>query len=118
MTEKTKADLILERLDQLEKKYETGLSEIRAAKNVVTPEKHEEPQKGHKDIDEQLACPTCKGKMLERLRPEIEKDLRPLILKEVKEKLKSKEIVTCDGCGEIVEKTQEECHTCHGKHAH
>jgi hypothetical protein len=78
MSEKTKADLILERLDQLEKKYETGLNEIRAAKNVVAPEKHEEQPKGHKDLDEQLACPTCKGKMLEKLRPEIEKELKPL----------------------------------------
>ncbi len=76
--------------------------------------KHEE-LKGHKDLDEQLACPTCKGKLLEKLRPEIEKDLRPAILKEVKEKLKSPDNVICEGCGEIVKKDEESCPSCHGK---
>lgn len=101
---------------QLKQATAAIIAEIKSSKTLI-PEKHDEP-KGHKDLDEQLACPTCKGKMLEKLRPEIEKDLRPAILKEVKEKLKSKELVTCDGCGEIVGKEEENCPTCKGKHAH
>ncbi len=115
MTEKTKADLILEKIEALEKKYETGLSELKAAKAVVEPEKDvhvvmPESAKGHKTIEEVADCPTCKAKLIEKFRPEI--------LKEVKEKLKSKELVTCTDCGEIVEKTERECPTCHGTHAH
>lgn len=115
MTEKTKADSILEQIAALEKKFETGLSELKAAKAAVEPEKPEhsampDSAKGHKTIDEVAECPTCKQKLLEKFRPEI--------LKEVKEKLKSKELVTCNDCGEILEKTREECPTCHGTHAH
>ncbi len=115
MTEKTKADSILEQIAALEKKFETGLNELKAAKAAVEPEKDvhvamPDSAKGHKTIDEVADCPTCKAKLIEKFKPEI--------LKEVKEKLKSKELVTCDGCGEIIEKQREDCPSCHGTHAH
>jgi uncharacterized protein with PIN domain len=111
---KKSSEVLAEQIESLRKEI---IAELKKSSTTSTPEKHEEP-KGHRDLDEQLACPTCKGKILEKLRPEIEKELKPLLLKEVKEKLKSKELVTCDGCGEIVEKEISDCPTCHGKHAH
>jgi rubrerythrin len=112
--QKKSSEVLAEQIESLRKEI---IAELKKSSMTLTPEKHDEP-KGHKDLDEQLACPTCKGKMLERLRPEIEKELKPLLLKEAKEKLKSKDLVTCDGCGEIVEKTEESCPTCKGKRAH
>src|SRR3972149_9944313 len=79
-----------------------------------TPEQHEE-KKSHGTLKEIEACPTCSEKF--KLKAYLETK-KALALKEVKEKLKSKELVTCDGCGEIVEKTVEECPSCHGRKAH
>ena len=63
---------------------------------------------------EMFDCPTCGDPYLKeaetRLRPKIEKDQR--------EKIKSmKEPVICEDCGEVVEKTAEECPSCHGRKA-
>ena len=113
MTEKTKADLILKEVKELQKKFETGLNEIKAARAAIEPAEHvsmPDSAKGHKTIDEVADCPTCKAKLIEKFRPEI--------LKDVKEKLKSKDLVVCDDCGEIIEKERENCPTCNGKHAH
>lgn len=82
------------------------LSELQKSQTTST---HEEPKQklAIEHIDE---CPTCRNQFKEKLKPEL--------YKEFKEKLKSKELLTCDGCGEIVEKTETECPTCHGTHAH
>jgi DNA-directed RNA polymerase subunit RPC12/RpoP len=106
MSEKKLSDLIMERLEKLEKNQPSPTTST------------SEEAKGHKDIDEQLACPTCRAKIVAKLKPEIEAGLRPTLLKEVKEKIKNKELLTCDGCNELVEKEADECPTCHGKHAH
>lgn len=96
---------------QLKQATEAIIAAIKSSK-TSTPSQHEH------SIDEVADCPNCKPKLIAKFKPEIEKDLRPVILKEVKEKLKSKELVTCDGCGEIVEKESLECPNCKGKHAH
>ena len=123
MSEKTKADLVLEKIESLEKQFQTGLNELKAAKAAVPSEIHEhaampESAKGHRTIDEVADCPNCKPKLIEKFRPQIEKELRPALLKEFSAKLKSKDLVTCDDCGEIVEKTETECPSCHGRKAH
>ena len=94
---------------------ENLLKELKAQLSKTSTPEHEhvampESARGHKTIDEVVDCPNCKPKLLAKFRPEI--------LKEFKEKLKSKEIVTCDGCGEFVEKTESECPSCHGHKAH
>lgn len=86
-------------------------------------EKHEheampESARGHKTIEEVAECPNCKPKVMAKLRPEIEAELRPALMKEVSAKLKSKDLVTCNGCGEFVNKSDPECPNCHGKTAH
>lgn len=105
---KKPSELILEKLTAMEKELQ------KLKKTTLTPEPEHvampESAKGHKTIEEVADCPTCKAKLIEKFRPEI--------LKEVKEKLKSKELVVCTDCGEIVEKTERECPTCHGTHAH
>lgn len=80
--------------------------------SLALPEHEAMPEsaRGHKTIDEVADCPNCKPKLLAKFRPEL--------FKEFKEKIKSKELVTCDGCGEIVEKSTEECPGCHGHKAH
>ena len=93
---------------------------MKKSSTTSTPEHPAMPeaQRGHKTIDEVAECPTCKAKLIEKFKPDIEKDLRIDLLKEFKEKFKNKTLVTCDGCGEIVNKSDIECPTCHGKHAH
>jgi rubrerythrin len=82
-----------------------------------------EAKRNHATIEEIESCPNCSEKFKlkdynEKKRSEIETQLRPAILKEVKEKLKSKQLLTCDGCGEIVGKEETECPTCKGTRAH
>lgn len=120
--EKTKADLILEQLQKLKTDYEKGKTDletaIKALSDVKPPDQHQATQ-GHKTIDEVADCPNCRPKLIEKFKPDIEKELRPIIEKELKEKHKSiKEPVVCDGCGEVVEKTEKECPSCHGRKAH
>jgi uncharacterized protein with PIN domain len=95
----------------LEEKQATWLS---STTSISKEEKHEhtampDSAKGHKTIEEVADCPTCKQKLLDKYRPEL--------YKEFAQKLKSKELVTCEGCGEIVRKTEPECPTCHGTKA-
>lgn len=89
----------------------------------VAPELEHEAKRNHSSIEEIEACPNCSEKFRlkdynDKKKAALEAELRPAILKEVKEKLKSKQLLTCDGCGEIVEKTLDECPTCKGTHAH
>lgn len=88
-----------------------------------TESSEHEAKRNHATIDEIESCPNCSEKFKlkdynEKKKAEFANSLRPAILKEVKEKLKSKQLLTCDGCGEIVEKTVDECPTCKGTHAH
>lgn len=112
MSEPKKQSVILqEQIDALKKELET----LKKPKpETSTPESEHvampDSAKGHKTIDEVADCPNCKPKLLEKLRPEL--------FKEFKEKLKSHELVTCDGCGEIVGKEEKECPGCHGTRAH
>ena len=106
MTEEKYEDKVLNLLKKLVEQATPKPPNTESSEHVSMPDS----AKGHKTIDEVAECPTCKTKLIEKFRPEI--------LKEVKEKLKSKELVTCDGCGEIIEKTREDCPTCHGTHAH
>lgn len=69
-------------------------------------------EKGHRDLDEQLACPTCRAKILEKIKPTIETD----VLKALREKQKSfKKPRLCEDCGELLDASQEkDCPGCHG----
>ena len=117
MSEKKPSDLILERLDQLEKMIKTT--------STLKPELEE--RKLHGTIEEIEACPNCSEKFKLKdyndekraeWEPSIAEKAREKAFKEFKEKLKSKELLTCDGCGEIVGKDEKECPTCHGHKAH
>ncbi len=110
MTEEPKkaSEILLEKLEAFRKEM---IAEIKSSK-TSTVDIGKLGQ--HQNIEEVAECPTCKAKLIEKFRPEIEKDL----LKSVKEKLKSKDLVTCIGCGEIVSKEEKECPSCHGKYAH
>lgn len=111
MTEEKYEEKVLKALNQL----------VEQTKPKPPPvESSEEHGKENKEsaIEHIDSCPTCRNQFKEKLRPEIEQALRPALLKELKAKLKSQELVTCSGCGEIVEKTVEECPSCHGRKAH
>ena len=110
MSEKKASEILLEKLEAFRKEM---IAEIKSSKTSTPEHEHvamPESAKGHKTIDEVADCPNCRPRLIEKLRPEIEKEL--------KEKHKSlKEPTICKGCGEIVEKTAEECPSCHGRKA-
>ena len=68
-----------------------------------------EAQRGHKTIEEVADCPTCKQKLIDKYRPEL--------FKEFNAKIKSKELVTCLDCGELVNVKEPNCPTCKGTRA-
>lgn len=120
--EKTKADLILEKIAVLETELQSLKKDSKApvVPEKPEPEKHSEESRGHKDIDEILSCPNCKPKVLEKVKPEISKELEPAIteavLKAEREKHKKmKSPRLCEDCGEILDaKENKDCPTCHG----
>lgn len=81
-----------------------------AQKSAESSEKHEE-KKAHETFQELIDCPDCYPKIEALVMPKV----KPKIVKEIGEKLKSEELVICKECGEIVGKETEECPTCHGR---
>ena len=77
--------------------------------STTSTHKHQAETQEHKSLEDLLSCPTCAEKLRVKLKPEI--------TKEIKEKLKSKELVKCVNCGEIVNAKEEDCPTCHRKDA-
>ena len=122
MSEKKPSDLILERLDQLEKRLLTTSTVEFGKASSALPE--HEAKRNHSTIEEIESCPNCAEKFKlkeynDKKKAVLEAELRQAILKAERERIKSlREPVRCDGCGEIVEKTEPECPSCHGTHAH
>ena len=107
------AKLLSERMESnlkaFQEKEKPSLSSMAENTNII-PEKHEhDTPKGHKSVEDVADCPTCHQKLLGRFRPEL--------YKEFKEKIKSKELVTCLDCGEIVDVKESNCPTCKGTRA-
>ena len=98
---------------ELSESVERIIMEIKSSKTST----HEhaampQAQQGHKTIDEVAACPTCKPKLLEMLKPDVEK----IVLQTQREKHKSmKHARLCTDCGEVLDGEKEEnCPNCHG----
>jgi RNA polymerase subunit RPABC4/transcription elongation factor Spt4 len=75
-------------------------------------------QKQESGLEHYRNCPTCHKEINE----EAAKELTPEFVKkfnlEAREKHKSmKKPVICEGCGEIVDKSDRECPSCHGTRA-
>ena len=85
------------------------LEALRNKSSMMSP-KQEGVTDSHRNIKDLLDCPTCKKQVKDAVAPEL--------LKELGEKIKKKELVTCDGCGEIVNRDAADCPTCHGTTAH
>ena len=100
-----------ENLKSLEEKQNLWLKTTSTPK---TEEKHEhtampDSARGHKTIEEVADCPQCKQKLIDKYRPEL--------FKEFNTKIKSKELVTCLDCGELVNVKEPNCPTCKGTRA-
>jgi rubrerythrin len=105
--QKKMSDILREEMAVQQKKIEELEAKIVQLSTTSTTEKPSETKKlAIEHIDE---CPTCREQFKEKLRPEI--------FNEFKQKLKNKDLVKCDGCGEIVGKDDAECPSCHGKRA-
>jgi DnaJ-class molecular chaperone len=122
--EKTTADLILEKIEALEKR----LDEEKAAKAAEETHVHhdspspiqtavqpqQEPKKQPESgLDHYRNCPTCH----KEINAEAKKELEPEIIKDatqkIREKVKSfKEPVVCTDCGEVNEFNKEPCTSC------
>jgi len=100
--------------EEQQKKTQTSTPGELKNETNVKEKPHEEPKK-ESAIEHYKACPTCH----ESINAEARKELEPDILKTQREKVKSmKKPVVCEGCGEIVEQSTNECPTCHGRKAH
>lgn len=109
--EKPLSQILIERMDNQDKKFESLKTLLEANLKPPEiekpePEKHdkEEASQGHKTIEEMLACPTCGPK------------LRDEVLKKEKE-IRDKKPFVCSTCGNGVDKDEPTCPTCGGKHA-
>lgn len=124
MTEeqKTKADKIIEEMEQLRQDYKSGSSDLKTALTTLTQKSDEfnalikemkqsqthTESSGHKNLDELADCPNCKPKLLEKFKPDILKAERD-------KRLKMKQPKLCEDCGEIVDYDKEKnCPTCKG----
>lgn len=100
------SELLMRELEKIQKQ----LDEIRKSSTTSTPEHAGMPEsaKGHKTTEEVADCPNCRPVLIEKLRPQI--------LKEQREKIKSMNRPNrCDDCGEVYDKnTERECPSCHG----
>lgn len=111
--QKTKADLILERINAIQADWQTEFNKIKVELGKVQPETH---NANHKDVDDLLNCANCKAKVLEKIKPDIEKQISESVLKAKREKNKAmKKPVLCEDCGEVLDREQEEnCPSCKG----
>jgi len=113
LTEQPKkmSELIKEQIANLEKNLKSlEAKQDQWLKTTLTPETHNhDAPKGHKTVEEVIECPTCKQKLLDKMRPEL--------FKEFSTKIKSKEIVECLDCGEMVNVKETNCPTCKGTRA-
>ena len=110
MTEPEKqklSDFLNQHLESLKKDTLLLIEErLKSISDLNKQEKHDDKHTHtSKDV---FDCPECGNVYLE----EAKKRVSPKIMKEFKEKLKNKEFIKCDGCGEIVERTEEQCPDC------
>jgi len=102
--EKKASELILERIEKLEKTLLEKKEAAAPPAEIVKPADPSEPAKGHKDLKELVDCPDCY--------PEIERLVTPKILKKYGESLKGQETVKCKGCGLHVRREEKNCPSC------
>jgi rubrerythrin len=117
MSQETKlSDILREEDRKLRKDLELALqkiSNLEKQSSMTSTHEHTampESAKGHKTVDEVADCPTCRPKLKAKFKPEL--------FKEFQQAIKNKEVVTCDGCGELVDRNERECPSCHGTAAH
>ncbi len=100
--QKTKTDLVLEKLDQLLKKQQQEAPHQQpttTAENLRVDKYHDETAQDH-----YKSCPNC--------HIAINKIARPEILQEYAKNLQGNPKVECEGCGLIVSQKEEKCPGC------
>jgi hypothetical protein len=100
---KKQSEILQEQIDALKKELAT----------LKTPPSTSTSEHKH-SANVEFECPDCQ----KAYDAEVVAKARPNIIQEMKEKFKKKDLVICDGCGELVEKEADECPTCHGTRAH
>ena len=107
------SEILLERLDAMDKKITKIADESFKSSTTLTP--HND---SHKDLDELFNCPTCKAKVLEKAKTEIAPGIeKELTEKQRKERLTFQKPNMCEDCGEVYDaKKETDCPTCHGHH--
>jgi ribosomal protein L40E len=113
---KTKSQILEAQIADLKKQVEALTVPI--AEKLLTTSKsedttvHSHEESKHRSIKDVLDCPTCRKETRMILEPEIEKDLKPKIVKEVVDSLLNKSAVICRKCGSYVPRNAEKCPNC------
>jgi RNA polymerase subunit RPABC4/transcription elongation factor Spt4 len=122
--------LILEKMENLEKRFDE--QDAKAAKAAEGAHVHDSPNspplapvqlqqepkkpQHYTSIDE--FCPDCQKRMVAELKPRLEPEIVKDAAQKQREKVKSlKNPVICENCGDVIDREEPSCPTCHGTKA-
>jgi DNA repair exonuclease SbcCD ATPase subunit len=134
---KTKSQELQEQIESQNKKIEsltTLLEELKAAKETESHVHHDppphasaplagsqpqqEPKKPESGLEHYRNCPTCHKAINEEAKKELAPDIEKETAVKLREKVKSlKNPVICENCGDVIDREESSCPTCHGTKA-